>query len=250
MKSAYDLFPEIDRHRNPKNFPDITEDFFWETYNKCKAYSLLGIEAFYNLYRSIEYIARHKIEGDIVECGVFLGGAVLAMSEFAWQRGLRDRAFYLYDTFAGFPPGTSEVDARGKEVAFSAHENFCDQVRQVVGLSSYPADQFQFVVGPVEQTLRQTRPEKIALLRLDTDYYESTRVELNELYPRLSSGGVLIVDDYGSFKGARRATDEYFRKEEPKMLLCRINFSVRCGVKLGEQPKFSLGRLWRRMTLQ
>src|ERR1035437_183824 len=178
MKPVYELFPDIEGHREPHQYPDIQDRFFWQTFEKCKPYSLLGVEAFYNLFRSIEYIARNQIPGEIVECGVFLGGAVLAMSDFARHFGLCDRAFHLYDTFAGFPKNSSDTDFSGKPVHFVAHSDFLSVVREVIGRSSYPADKFQFIQGPVEETLPRSKPQQIALLRLDTDYYKSTLVEL------------------------------------------------------------------------
>jgi O-methyltransferase len=86
------------------------------------------------------------------------------------------------------------------------------------------------VKGKVEDTIPANIPERIALLRLDTDFYRSTRHELEHLYPRLERGGVLIIDDYGAYVGARQATDEYFASRP--FLLNRIDEHVRCGVKL------------------
>ena len=76
--------------------------------------------------------------------------------------------------------------------------------------TGYPPERIHFVRGPVEETLPAGAPDEIALLRLDTDWYESTRHELEHLYPRLAAGGVLLVDDYGHWEGARKAVDEYF----------------------------------------
>jgi O-methyltransferase len=231
FRTVYEIFPRIEEQRVRAQFPDIKDEFFWATFEKCKAYSLLGVETFYNLYRSIEYLAVNKIRGDFVECGVFLGGAILAMSDFAHHFGLRDRRFHLYDTFAGFPDNTSEVDLRGNTVEFRPHANFLETVRDVISRSLCAPEQFEIIQGRVEETLRRTKPQAICLLRLDTDYYESSRVELIELYPLLCSGGVLIVDDYGLFEGARRATDEVLRQHEQRPLLMRINFAVRAGIK-------------------
>jgi hypothetical protein len=153
------------------------------------------------------------------------------MSDFAYHFGIGDRQFFLYDTFAGFPADTSETDLRGNPVNFQKHKNFLATVENVIGQSLCAKEQFHIIEGMVEQTLPRTKPPAISLLRLDTDYYESTRVELIELYPLLTSGGVLIVDDYGLFQGARRATDEFLDTVPKKMLLTRINFSVRSGVK-------------------
>lgn len=231
MKTAYDMFPNIDDHRNPSDFADIQDPQFWAIFEQCKPYSLLGVEGFYNLFRSIEYIAQNEIAGDIVECGVFLGGAILAMSMFASHFGLNNRCFYLYDTFSGFTVGTSDVDLRGETINFRQHPSYLPVVREVISHAPYPEDKFRFVPGPVEETLSITKPEHIALLRLDTDYFESTRVELEQLYPRLSPGGVLIVDDYGHFQGVRRATDEFFNRQSHSILLSRINYTIRCGIK-------------------
>ena len=231
FRTVYELFPQIEEQRAPKDYPDIKDEFFWATFEKCKAYSLLGVETVYNLYRSVEYLAANRIAGDFVECGVFLGGAILAMSDFAHHFGLRDRRFYLYDTFEGFPTNTSELDLRGNKVDFHSHANFLETVRDVISRSLCSREQFEIVQGMVEQTLPRTKPRAICLLRLDTDYYESTRVELTELYPLLSSGGVLIIDDYGLFQGARKATDEFLGQQKQKPLLARINFAVRAGIK-------------------
>jgi O-methyltransferase len=89
----------------------------------------------------------------------------------------------------------------------------------------------------VEDTLPDQAPERIALLRLDTDWYASTKHELEQLYPRLAEGGVLIVDDYGHYEGARRAVDEYFRAAGEPVLLNRIDFSGRLVIKQPERVR-------------
>ena len=94
-------------------------------------------------------------------------------------------------------------------------------------------DHVHFVPGPVEQTLPDHAPDPIAILRLDTDWYASTRHELEHLFPRVAPGGVLIVDDYGHWEGARRAVDEYFARSDDRILLQRIDYTGRIGVKQG-----------------
>jgi hypothetical protein len=103
--------------------------------------------------------------------------------------------------------------------------------RRVVNTAGYPEDKFVFVKGMVEDTLPATRPDAIAILRLDTDLYDSTPHELIHLYPRLSVGGILLIDDHGLFLGARTATDQYFAKNNVPVFLSRINESVRLLVK-------------------
>jgi hypothetical protein len=100
--------------------------------------------------------------------------------------------------------------------------------------TGYPFEQFTFVEGDVSQTLQQTVPEKIALLRLDTDWYESTKTELEVLYPRLSVGGVCIFDDYGHWQGARRAVDEYFDGLGYRPYMHPIDYSGRVLIKTVE----------------
>jgi hypothetical protein len=105
-------------------------------------------------------------------------------------------------------------------------------VKQAVYSTGYNRDKFHFVQGMVEDTLPEKAPEQIALLRLDTDWYESTRHELIHLFPRLSRGGVLIIDDYGDWEGARKAVDEYIAQHNVAILLNRIDHTGRIGVKL------------------
>ena len=101
-----------------------------------------------------------------------------------------------------------------------------------MALTGYPEEKIHYVEGKVEETLPGAAPEKIALLRLDTDWYESTRHELDVLYPLLSVGGVLIIDDYGDWQGAQKAVDEYFAKRKGRILLTRVDHSARMGVKV------------------
>ncbi|MDA0653017.1 MAG: macrocin O-methyltransferase, partial [Proteobacteria bacterium] len=96
----------------------------------------------------------------------------------------------------------------------------------------YPFDRFNLSAGDILQTMPKAAPGKIALLRLDTDWYESSRHELDHLYPRLESGGVLIIDDYGDWDGARLAVDEYFAQASVFPLLCRIDGTGRIAVKV------------------
>ena len=84
----------------------------------------------------------------------------------------------------------------------------------------------------MEDTIPKNSPEKISILRLDTDWYESTKHELEYLFPRLSSGGILIIDDYGHFKGAKKAVDEYFTKNKIQYFLNRIDYTGRLIVKI------------------
>ena len=118
------------------------------------------------------------------------------------------------------------------EERFSGLPDFLDVVMDNIDKVGLDRERFTVVQGPVEETLLETRPESLALLRLDTDYYQSTLVELEQLYPRLNRGGVLILDDFGHFRGVQEATEHYFSKQDRPILLHRIDYSCRSGIKL------------------
>jgi hypothetical protein len=155
------------------------------------------------------------------------------------------RHLYLFDTFGGMTsPIDIDVDMRGIKAADQFEEarirenshNWCyaslDEVKAAVYSTGYDRDNIHFIQGKVEETLPDHAPDMISLLRLDTDWYESTRHELLHLFPRLSRGGVLIIDDYGDWEGARKATDEYFSQQDFPFLLNRIDHTGRIGVKI------------------
>ncbi len=236
--TVYDIFPDIESQRQRGSFPDIVEDAFWDVVERARPYTMLTIEALYELYQGVRYVAANAIEGDLVECGVFMGGSVLAAAEWARQCGMSDRRFFLYDTFCGFPNGTPpETDAFGNVVKMYSHPNYVAVARDALGRSGWPPERFVFVEGDVTKTLNETRPEQIALLRLDTDTYASTRAELEALYPALRPGGVLILDDYGQFRGPRQATDEFLAAGGPAPLLHRVSHGVRSGIKPYPRPQ-------------
>jgi len=105
------------------------------------------------------------------------------------------------------------------------------EVKENMARTNYPAELLHYIVGDVAETIPDQAPENLALLRLDTDWYPSTLHELQQLYPRLAAGGVLIIDDYGAYAGSRKATDEYFAANGPKPFLNRIDTAARIAVK-------------------
>jgi hypothetical protein len=112
-----------------------------------------------------------------------------------------------------------------------------EEVERTMAASHFPRERLHFVQGKVEETLPHTRPESIALLRLDTDWYESTRCELEYLFPLLAPGGVLIIDDYGHWQGCRQAVDDYFAATGQLIHLARMDYTGRIGIKLGSLSK-------------
>ncbi len=234
-----------------QEYTDIADPFFAAVAERVRPHTRTfgaGVESPWALYQAIEYIVRSGIPGDIVECGVWSGGSMLLAAHALLHFGDTARRIFLYDTFAG-NPRPEPVDARWDGVpalpTWEHHQRtggrWCyggsqEHVRRVVTSSGYPADKFVFVEGMVEDTLPAIRPGAIALLRLDTDLYRSTYHELVHLYPLLAAGGILIIDDYGAFQGARLATDRYIAERGLKLFLARIDAAVRLAVKPADDP--------------
>jgi hypothetical protein len=215
-----------------------------ETIEAVRPYTKTSPERIEALCSAVSYIVRKPIPGCIVECGVWRGGSMMAAALTLLREGVSDRDLYLFDTFVGMtPPGARDIDYRGDAAAKtwserdlleatgrdSAEEMRAD-VRRAMESTGYPPARIHLIEGPVETTIPRSAPEQIALLRLDTDWYQSTRHELMHLYPRLVGGGVLIVDDYGHYRGARQAVEEHFARNP--VLLHRIDYTGRCVVKL------------------
>ena len=189
---------------------------------------------------STRYLSRNNVPGAIVECGVWRGGSSMAAALSLLQEQDVNRDFYLFDTFSGMTKPTD------KDISFDGgmaidqfpreHSNWCaadlEDVKSNMFATGFPRHRLHFIVGRVEETITPAvAPDQIALLRLDTDWYESTHHELVHLFPRLSKGGILIIDDYGHWQGARKAVDEYFANEGLKYLLQRIDYSGRLVIK-------------------
>lgn len=225
---------------------DITRDMdqeFFSVYKECKPYSMTSLPRMYALYKAIEYITAYNIPGDIVECGVWKGGSCMMCAKELKRRGSTDRQIYLYDTFKGMAAPTDKdvafegkvMEERWKDLQKGEHNEWCysslEDVKKAIYSTDYPAERFTFVEGKVEDTIPGVIPNQISILRLDTDWYESTKHELLHLFPRLAKNGVLIIDDYGHWKGARGAVDEYFHEQKMPMLLHRVDYTGRVGIK-------------------
>lgn len=226
-----------------KLYPDYS-DLEREILAAVAPCTMTSSERVVGLVRAVEYLVANDIPGDIVECGVWKGGSSMAAALALMALGDRTRTLYLFDTFQGMTePTESDVDLDGQDArpAYDAaldDEGRCawcsarlDEVRAGMASTGYPQELVRLVPGPVESTLPGGAPQAIALLRLDTDWYASTRHELEHLYPRLSPHGVLIIDDYGHWKGARKAVDEYFAGLCPRPLLTRMDYTGRLAVK-------------------
>jgi len=235
---------DIVRYTKFSDFPrDFKEDEI-DIIRQVRPYTLTSNERLYTLVHAVRYLVKNNIPGDIVECGVWKGGSIMAAIKVF--QGLNDtsRSMYLYDTFEGMVAPTendTKIDGTNAREAFERYKinkdssTWCrsdiEEVREAVFSTGYDRSKLHFVKGKVEETIPQVIPEKIALLRLDTDWYESTKHELVHLFPRLVPGGVLILDDYGSWFGARKAVDEYLSENKVKIFLSRIDNTGRVAIK-------------------
>jgi O-methyltransferase len=221
------------------------EPEFLELYELCREQTMTSIERMYALYTATRHVIENHLPGDFVECGVWRGGSVMLIAHTLLRLGITDRVLWLYDTFTGMPPPSvedvQEMSGRPASEILGEHEKSEEDpfwgiaprtiVEQNLRRTGYPIDRIRFIEGDVRTTIPSQAPEQIALLRLDTDWYASTRHELEHLYPRVAEGGVLIVDDYGYWRGARKATDEYLASLPARPLLHRIDYTGRMWVK-------------------
>jgi len=232
---------------SPDQFRIDIEPEFKELWRRVQPFTMTSLERGYALYQAVRYLCDHSIPGSLVECGVWKGGSCMIMAMALLARRDEERTIYLYDTFTGMPEPTDhdriawngrpvrekwEADHEGRGHYFTGWAVGAEEVRQNLRSVGWPESRTVVVEGDVGKTLDRVRPDRIALLRLDTDWYESTAIELDRLYPRLSAGGVLVIDDYGHFVGARKAVDDYFADPSRIILLNRVDYTGRVGVKI------------------
>ncbi|WP_203687355.1 TylF/MycF/NovP-related O-methyltransferase [Streptomyces sp. SID14515] len=215
-------------------FPQDYDDEAKDIIRAVKPYSMTSPERLNAFILATRYIARHDIPGDIVECGVWRGGSMQACARTLLSVGETERDLYLFDTYEGMTPPTAEdlrrdgrpaqelLDAQGKDRPIWAVASLED-VKAGFEHVPYPKERVHYVQGRVEDTVPAQAPEQISILRLDTDWYASTKHELEHLYSRLVSGGVLLIDDYGYWQGSRQAVDEFLDKTGERLLLLRMD---------------------------
>ena len=221
---------------HPSMFRIDLEENFLAIWEKAAPFTMISMERGYAVYQAVNYILRNNLPGDFVECGVWKGGSCMLMALTLLESGVTDKPIWLYDTFKGMtePCEKDRIASTGQAVSERWEEGWWavspGMVEANLKKTGYPMEHFHMVEGDVCETLKSTRPKAVSLLRLDTDWYESTRFELEILYPLLKEKGVLIIDDYGHFSGSRQAVDEYFTgKLLP--LLQRSDYTGRLALK-------------------
>ena len=224
----------------PEQYTSDMEAQFLRIWDGVKPFTMTYIERGYALYKAVEYLCRNRITGDFAECGVWKGGSSMLMAHALLECNDTSRCLYLYDTFTGMTEPTAEdviawndksVIERWEKGRLDSWAVGRDEVARNMESTRYPNEKIRYVAGDVCKTLDKEAPENLALLRLDTDWYRSTVKELEVLFPKLSPGGILIVDDYGHFKGARQAVDEYFEEIGFFPYLHRSDYTGRIVVK-------------------
>jgi hypothetical protein len=213
---------------------------------RVSPYTLTSLDRRAGLILAVDHIVRQRVPGDIVECGVWRGGSMMAAALALLARGDTSRHLWLYDTYEGMSePTEADRSHTGESAAAQLQRTergqgvWCEaglaDVQANLWSTGYPRERIHFVQGKVEDTIPgpagQHLPAAIALLRLDTDWYASTQHELLHLYPLLQRRGLLIIDDYGHWQGARQAVDEYFAHTEPPPFLHRVDYTARLLVK-------------------
>jgi O-methyltransferase len=224
-------------------FSDLT-DRELEIIRSVRPYTMTWDERIAALVKAVGYIVENKIPGAVAECGVWRGGSMMAVAQAFMYHGDLSRDLYLYDTFEGMSePTKDDVSFDGQSAQSQLERDpvatgiWChspiEDVRSNLLSTGYPQEKMHFIQGKVEETLPSVSPNLLALLRLDTDWYESTKHELVHLFPLLNPLGLLIIDDYGHWKGARKAVDEYLSEHKLNLYLHRVDYSCRVAVRTG-----------------
>lgn len=201
---------------------------------------------------ALTHISNNNIEGCLVECGVQYGRKTMEMANTILKLEMEPRDIYMYDTFSGLTEPSSKYDWCLENQEWKEHSDVVSYWRNqsvnnilnrwcyasietvknnMESIKNYPKERYHYIMGNILETLKEPKniPDKISLLRLDTDWYDSTKMELEILYPKLVIGGILIIDDYYYWNGSRQATDEYFNKN--KNIKLEKRYDVAYGIK-------------------
>lgn len=192
-------------------------------------YTMIGERRLDNLHECMDYVTGNGVPGDFMEAGVWRGGATIFMRAYLCANGIEGRRVWVADSFEGMPEpteGMRELDLRSVDYLKVSLETVKDNFARF-GLLD---DRVRFLKGWFCDTLSRSEIEQLAVLRLDGDMYEATRDALRSLYPRVSDGGWVIVDDYynENWKGCRRAVDEYLAENQIEADMQRVDWTASC----------------------
>jgi len=207
-------------------------------------HTMTSFERLATLWLQTRYLDNQKVSGALVECGVWRGGAAAIMA-LAHLHGSSSpwRQLHLFDSWQGLPEPNGNMDgdsavgySDGRSSGALQPVGQCvaslEETRELLETEiGYPAALLHYHVGWFQQTLPQTEVGEIGLLRLDGDWYESTRVCLEYLYSNVVQGGVVVLDDYGHWSGCRTATDEFLARQPQPIMLHHIDYAGRYFIK-------------------
>ena len=236
-------------HQNLLAGFDDLDPSFKPIMNSVKSFTMTSTERMFDLYKTIEYLVRADIPGDIVECGVWRGGSMMLVAKTLLLLKDTNRTLYCFDTFEGHPKpdstwdidlwGNNALDEWRKYQKKGTNNNWgfvsIDEVQRNMESTGYPKEKIVLIKGRVENTAASLQKKALSLVRLDTDWHASTKVGLEEFWPKISNGGMLIVDDYGHYKGQRKAVDEFFEKNP--VMMHRIDYSCRSILKIENEQQ-------------
>jgi O-methyltransferase len=193
------------------------------------AETMIGLRRLDNLEECIRDVLDHEVPGDLIETGVWRGGAVIFMRAMLKAYGERDRTVWVADSFRGLPKPnphrTEDVEDALWAVPFLAVP--LDRVKKNFSRYGLLDEQVRFLPGWFEDTLPTAPVERISIMRLDGDMYDSTMVSLRSLYPKLSVGGYVIIDDYHAVRGCEQAVDDFRTEHGITDELRRVDWTCR-----------------------
>ncbi len=208
----------------------VSPSEFSSLYRRVRTRTMCSNARLRGLYRGVRNVVKNEIRGDIVECGTALGGSAALMALTLRQLGVR-RTLWVFDTFEGLPAPTPEdPDFEVANLFAGSCVGTLDEVQSLF-VQLRVRDQVQFVKGLFQDTLPAVDISQIALLHIDGDWYESVKACLDNLYDRVSPGGIIQFDDYGYWKGARKAVDEFLDARGIRAPLKKLDYSGRILVK-------------------
>lgn len=202
--------PRLKKKRK-KSVEEKIEGQIWPKF----AHTMIGFPRLDNIQFCVQSVIDDNIRGDLIETGVWRGGACIFMRAILKANDITDRTVWVADSFQGLPPpdpSKAPADAGAKWHTYSELAVSVEQVMQHFRVYGLLDDQVKFLKGWFKDTLSKAPFKKLAVARLDGDMYESTMDSLTNLYPKLSPGGYLIVDDFHPVPACKQAVEDY-RKE-------------------------------------
>jgi O-methyltransferase len=227
----------------PPKYPQDFSSFSCDLWDKVAPHTMTSKERVINLEYAVRHIHTAGISGDCIECGVGEGGSMMVVAFTLIELGDTSRHLWLYDTYEGMAEPTAEdvsnlgkpakrkYDRKVKDGKNTYFNYPIELVKENMRTTGYPETKISYPKGLVQDTLPDNSSDTIAILRLDTNYYESTCAEMQHLYPKLAVGGILLIDDYYRWRGQRKAIDEYLAGEGHHVFFSRIDDHSAIGIK-------------------